>query len=454
MNNRQSISSSILKNSVSVNSPPRKLCVLFVSAVNSLRLKGSQQSRRDRRGCAERRKVLFQLAAKAISILVLGAVITIASTHLRADTGTCSGQMITLPFTDVVGSIFFCSIAEAYFSALTNGTDATHYSPTANVTRDQMAAFITRTQDSVLRRGSRRAALNQWRQGRFASGAMTDIGAGPILVQSDGEDLWTASIDGSVSRVHASDGRLLGTWTGATTAAGVLVFRGRIFITGSTSPGSLYRIDPKDPPGSVNVVSNSLGNVPIGITADDTFMWTANNGGSVSKINPVGPVVTTHASGFNEPWGILYDGSNVWVTDKADNTLKRLNPDGSVSQSILVGAGPLFATFDGTNIWVPCSNANSVLVVRVKDSQGNPLTTAFVLASLTGNGLSLPQVAAFDGERVLITNQTGSISLWKATDLAPIGSFSAPQDSQPYGACSDGVNFWISLFSTGKLARF
>jgi len=60
------------------------------------------------------------------------------------------------------GSIFFCQIAEAYFSGLTNGTDATHYSPSTNVTREQMAAFITRTLDQTLKRESERAALDQY----------------------------------------------------------------------------------------------------------------------------------------------------------------------------------------------------------------------------------------------------------------------------------------------------
>lgn len=54
--------------------------------------------------------------------------------------------MITLPFTDVpAGNGFFCSIAEAYFSALTNGTSPATFSPATGVTREQMAAFINQT---------------------------------------------------------------------------------------------------------------------------------------------------------------------------------------------------------------------------------------------------------------------------------------------------------------------
>ena len=97
------------------------------------------------------------IALRITLLIALVAALSIASSRLQADTGTCGGVTTTLPFTDVMGNQFFCQIAEAYFSGLTNGTTATTYSPGNNVTRDQMAAFITRTQDSALKRGSHRA---------------------------------------------------------------------------------------------------------------------------------------------------------------------------------------------------------------------------------------------------------------------------------------------------------
>jgi hypothetical protein len=70
-----------------------------------------------------------------------------------------------------------------------------------------------------------------------------------------------------------------------------------------------------------------------------------------------------------------------------------------------------------------------------------------VLANLSGNGLSGPLEAVFDGERILVTNFLGhSVSLWKATDLTPIRSISL--NSTPYGACSDGINFWVTTSSS------
>jgi hypothetical protein len=77
-----------------------------------------------------------------------------------------------------------------------------------------------------------------------------------------------------------------------------------------------------------------------------------------------------------------------------------------------------------------------------------------VLATLTGNNLLGPHQAAFDGQRILVTNDPGSVSLWKATDLTPIGSVSTGVGAGPLGACSDGINFWITLSEAGQLARF
>jgi hypothetical protein len=379
----------------------------------------------------------------------LATGIVVISTRLRADTGTCGGQTITLPFTDVMSSPFFCQIAAAFFSGLGNGTSATTYSPSKPVTRDQMAAFITRTQDSTLRRGSRRAALNQWATPAASpmTGGIT-VGLRPQQVESDGADLWVADHDsGDVKRVRASDGKVLETWTGASAAVGVLVARGRVYVTGQQSPGKLYVIDPSTAAGAVTTLSSGLGDLPKGLATDGSFIWTANSGGSVSRVDPDSGATTNISTGFGKPLGILFDGSNIWVTDNGDNRLKKLDSSGSIVQSVAVGTGPGLPVFDGSNIWVPNEVENSMTVVRARD--------LLVLATLAGNGLSFPLQAAFDGERILVTNGLGqSVSLWNATDLTPIGTFSTGATAIPVGACSDGINFWITLLVTNQLARF
>ena len=157
--------------------------------------------------------------------------------------------------------------------------------------------------------------------------------------------------------------------------------------------------------------------------------------------------MNTFTTGFNQPNGILYDGTNIWVTDYQAGTLLKLNVVGVILQTINVGLGPYYPIYDGTNIWVPNFLTNSVSVVRA--------STGAVLATLTGNGLDSPVAAAFDGERVLVTNNgEDSVSLWKAADLTPLGSFPTGTNSGPVGACSDGLDFWIVLQGTHRLARF
>jgi hypothetical protein len=234
-------------------------------------------------------------------------------------------------------------------------------------------------------------------------------------VASDGLDLWVAdNFSADVKRVRASDGTVVGTWTGAPGPKGVLVARGRIYVTGGV--GNLYVINPTLPPGPVVLLSSSLGNSPLGITTDGTYVWTANEGspGSVSKIDPDSGSTTNLTTGFSGPAGILFDGANLWVTNQGDDKLKKLDTMGNVIQSVSVGVHPRFPVFDGSNIWVPTTDDHSVTVVRARDGM--------VLATLTGNGLNLPIQAAFDGQRILVTNVLGNLSLWNATNLTPMGS--------------------------------
>jgi hypothetical protein len=400
-----------------------------------------------------------RVSQRCLALIALMGIITLASTRLQASqTGTCGGQMTTIPFDDVdpMTNIFFCAIAEAYFSALTNGTTPTTYSPSASVPREQMAAFITRTMDQSLKRGSQRAALDQYWTTQGANNlALTDVGAFPTLAKSDGTDVWVANNlgGGTVSRVRGSDGKLLDTWTGATSAFGVLCAMGKVFVTGYTSPGSLYQIDPTmQPAGAVTTVSSALGDLPRGIAYDGQRIWTANQGGSVSIITLNPTAVTTVSTGFTDLRGIVYDGANMWVTDNISGSvdkLHKLDSAGAILQSVDVGSTPLYPAFDGTNIWVPNLSSNTVSVVRAAGGFAGT-----VLATLSGNGLSFPRQAAFDGERILVTNGGDSVSLWKAADLTPIGTFSTGASTAPQGACSDGLNFWITLQNTNKLARF
>ena len=392
-------------------------------------------------------KMISYSKSRAALVIALMLIVSTVSSGLRADSGNCGGATTTLPFTDVMGNLFFCEIAEAFFSGLTNGTSPTTYSPAENVPREQMAAFITRTMDQTLNRDSKRAALDQfWTPTATAGLSFTAVGDFPALVASDGADLWVSNeFSNTVSRVRASDGKRLQTWTNAASAVGVLVAKGLIFVTGSTNPGAIYQIDPTQSQGAVTSLSSDLGAFPESIAFDGSRIWTAG-GSSVSivTLNPLSVTIVT--AGFANPGGILYDGANMWVVNESTGKLLKLDSNGAIIQTVGVGELPVVPVFDGTNIWVPNAFSDSVTVVRA--------ATGTVIATLTGNGLAEPLVAAFDGQRILVTNFNGNLSLWRASDLSPIGSVNAGAGTRPAGVCSDGLNFWIALSFVNQLARF
>jgi len=404
----------------------------------------------------------------SVLVLILTVIVLLlTSSRMPAQSGMCGGVNVMLPFNDVAGNPFFCQIAEAFFTGLTNGTTPTTYSPLQSVQRDQMAAFITRTQDSALRRGSRRAALGQWaiqesltfiNNNTFEGGNVSLVAPDPRQVKSDGQNLWIAAHDDhSVRCIRASDGQEV--WgIGLNSApSAILVARGVVWVTDDSNPATLYAVTTNH--NALTLLQN-LPASPLDMTTDGFYLWTANFGagtnGSVSRVpfDHLAPAfLVNFLGGFTRPAGILFDGQSIWVSDYGDNTLKKLDISGNFLQVVPVGSGPTRGVFDGSNIWVPNNLASTVTVVRARDG--------VVLATLTGNGLNAPIQAAFDGERVLVTNYTGnSVSLWRAADFTPIGAFDMtvhggpPNPSGPWGACSDGINFWITLRNNGSaLAR-
>jgi DNA-binding beta-propeller fold protein YncE len=365
----------------------------------------------------------------------------------------CGGVEYPFPYTDVssVGAAFCPGIMEAYVTGVTRGTTPTTFSPDANVIRSEMTTFLQRSLDQGLTRSSKRAALNQWWTPQNASTTQAiSLTGSPQFCAADGEAIWTSNF-GQLIQVQANTGVPLGTWTGAAASEGLVVVPGKVFVAGSTSPGNLYLIDPTQAPAGVTTVASNLGDYPVGIAFDGTNLWTAN-GSSVSIITPQATTpypVTTITNGFVGPYGILYDGAYIWVTDFGAGTLLQLDSSGNVLQTVSVGAGPQIPGFDGANIWVPNLLSNSITVVQART--GTVLAT---IAADANNMLSGPSAVTFDGERVLVTNTVGfTVSIFKAADLSFVANVPTGSMSYPFAACSDGINFWVPLPNVGNLLR-
>jgi DNA-binding beta-propeller fold protein YncE len=154
----------------------------------------------------------------------------------------------------------------------------------------------------------------------------------------------------NVTKLRASDGKLLGTFT---------------LASGAT---------------------------PFGVVFDGANIWVANNffgspTANVSKLRACdGKLLGTFPVGVG-PVGIAFDGANIWTANGNDGTVTKLRAsDGKLLGTFPVGMGPYGVAFDGTNIWVTLYNNT---VVKMRASDGNVLGTFPVGSS--------PHGLVFDG---------------------------------------------------------
>src|SRR5262247_445089 len=129
---------------------------------------------------------MFPRSRSAVLCLLAGASLLLGGS--AGALGTCG------PFTDVAADVFCPFVLEIFYLGITTGTTATTYDPTANVTRLQMAAFLSRSVDGVLKRGSRRAILGRfWTPQNDGVLGYTSVASVPRLLHSDGADIWVAN---------------------------------------------------------------------------------------------------------------------------------------------------------------------------------------------------------------------------------------------------------------------
>src|SRR5580765_4406839 len=233
------------------------------------------------------------------------------------------------PFGDTAADTFCPLVLEIFYLGITTGTTPSTFDPSAIVSRLQMAAFLSRSVDGVLRRSSRRSALGRfWTPQNETVLGVTTVGSSALHPSADGADIWVPNtVSGSVSRVRASDGRLLETWSGAGGAAAAVSAAGVILVTGLGSPGKLYRIVPSESAGPVTTVAANLGDSSFGLAFDGARIWTANQN-SVSIVTPgvaLPWTVTNVAGDFGVLNGVVFDGANIWVTDQNVRALDKLD---------------------------------------------------------------------------------------------------------------------------------
>jgi hypothetical protein len=216
----------------------------------------------------------------------------------------------------------------------------------------------------------------------------------PYGLAFDGANIWTANTEGTVTKLRASDGANLGTFTLGGAPIGIAFDGANMWVTNWSTGGSITKLRASD--GKI-LGTFPLGSYPGWMAFDGENIWVVN-GTAVSKLRASdGKNLGT----FNIPGGgfaVAFDGTYIWVTS-GHNVVTRFRQDGSDAGQSPVGRTPCGIAFDGANIWV-ANNADGT-ITKLRASDGKTLGT---FGDISGS----PYGIAFDGANICETRgQTG-----------------------------------------------
>jgi DNA-binding beta-propeller fold protein YncE len=88
----------------------------------------------------------------------------------------------------------------------------------------------------------------------------------------------------------------------------------------------------------------TVGGAPVGICFDGTYIWTANEAGTVTKLLASnGSLIASYTSGGNISYGICWDGEFIWAVNEGSQSVTKFKQsNGSVLGTYTVGVTPYY----------------------------------------------------------------------------------------------------------------
>ncbi len=154
-----------------------------------------------------------------------------------------------------------------------------------------------------------------------------------------------------------------------------------------------------------------VGNDPAGVVFDGTNIYVSNfSSGTLTVIDP-----TTETStggivlpGSPRPWGMVFDGRYLYVADDANDRVSVVDPvAGSELTTITVGTNPLDVTYDGTFVYATNSVDDSVSVI---DPSTRSVVGTVDLPTATGGVTDGPEGILFDGTNIWVAGVDDTVT--------------------------------------------
>lgn len=182
---------------------------------------------------------------------------------------------------------------------------------------------------------SNAVAIERWYSANLT--ATFAVGSQPTGIVFDGLHIWVANdSSGTVTKLQANDGTVLGTFSAGTYPHGLAFDGVNIWVP--------------------NYGFNGAGNTVTVLNAST---------GQPTSFSPV-----TVGSG---PWDAMFDGAYIWITNTISNNVSQLNAaDGSLVKTCPISSQPFFVAFDGVNVWV----TDSTGLTELRASNCNVLRTS------------------------------------------------------------------------------
>ena len=234
---------------------------------------------------------------------------------------------------------------------------------------------------------------------------------------------------------------------------------------------------------------------PYGITTDGTNLYVADsnnstirkiviaNGSVTTLAGLAGSALSTNGTGstarFYYPYGITTDGTNLYVTESPSDTIRKIviasgavstlaGTAGTMGSSEGTGAtarfcSPVDITTDGTNLFVTdsCNNTIRKIVISsgaVTTLAGMAGTSGSIDATGTAARFNFPYGITTDGTNLYVTDMSNYtirkivIATGDVTTLAGLAGVSGSTDATgtaarfyyPYGITTDGTSLYVA----------
>jgi len=198
---------------------------------------------------------------------------------------------------------------------------------------------------------------------------------------------------------------------------------------------------------TVPVSRISAGKGPVGVAFDGAHIWVSNYADdSIKKINTTTDEVVTSVSMGDgaRPRGIAFDGAHIWVANSGNDTVTRID---TLTDEIIArtpvgeGAGPVAIAFDGTHVWV--ANSGNARMRKIDTTTG---VVDEVPVGDPTHGI------AFDGRYIWAAN-SGNARISKIDALTGEVVERVSVGKGPVGVAFDGRYIWVANSESAGMSK-